>query len=164
MSGLSGGSLRAADVTELCSLKASAIPTRTLVARVGEHNPLASRNSGVGKLPRLLCARDAHVGRPYGSAEDVAQEAFVWIGNRRPTGQKEGEARFDTRIDRVALNLCYDRLRGRRGGASFADLPDQADPQALPDMQIEARVRDERVRTALAALPVRQREALVLHA
>jgi RNA polymerase sigma factor (sigma-70 family) len=30
-------------------------------------------------------------------------------------------------------------------------------------MKLEARVRDERVRTALAALPVRQREALVLN-
>ena len=33
---------------------------------------------------------------------------------------------------------------------------------ALPDVRLEARARDERVREALAALPVRQREALVL--
>ena len=94
-------------------------------------------------------------------AEDVAQEAFVRIWKQAPHW-KEGEARFDTWIHRVALNLCYDRLRGRREDP-VADLPDEADPQPMPDMQLEARVRDERVRTALAALPVRQREALVLN-
>lgn len=94
-------------------------------------------------------------------AEDVAQEAFVRIWKQAPRW-KEGEARFDTWIHRVALNLCYDRLRGRRDDP-VADLPDEADPRALPDQQLEARVRDERVREALAALPARQREALVLN-
>jgi RNA polymerase sigma-70 factor (ECF subfamily) len=94
-------------------------------------------------------------------AEDVAQETFVRIWKQAPQW-KEGEARFDTWIHRVALNLCYDRLRGRREDP-VADLPDQADPQALPDLQLDTRVRDERVRAALATLPARQREALVLN-
>jgi RNA polymerase sigma-70 factor (ECF subfamily) len=41
-------------------------------------------------------------------------------------------------------------------------MPDEADPAASPEARLEARGEDERVRTALAALPTRQREALVL--
>jgi RNA polymerase sigma factor (sigma-70 family) len=94
-------------------------------------------------------------------AEDVAQEAFVRIWKQAPHW-KEGEARFDTWIHRVALNLCYDRLRGRREDP-VAELPDEPDHDAQPDLQHDARERDERVRAALAKLPARQREALVLN-
>jgi RNA polymerase sigma factor (sigma-70 family) len=124
-------------------------PDAELVARVGEQDPAAVRTLVSRKLPRLLALATRMLGDRM-EAEDVAQEAFVRIWKQAPHW-KEGEARFDTWIHRVALNLCYDRLRGRR-----------EDP-ALPDLQLEARVRDERVRTALAALPVRQREALVLN-
>jgi RNA polymerase sigma-70 factor (ECF subfamily) len=146
------------DVTELRPLS-ERDPDAELVARVGEQDPAAVRTLVSRKLPRLLALATRMLGDRM-EAEDVAQEAFVRIWKQAPHW-KEGEARFDTWIHRVALNLCYDRLRGRREDL-VAELPDEADPQALPDMQIEARVRDERVRTALAALPVRQREALVL--
>jgi RNA polymerase sigma factor (sigma-70 family) len=135
-------------------------PDADLVARVGEQDPAAVRTLVSRKLPRLLALATRMLGDRM-EAEDVAQEAFVRIWKQAPHW-KEGEARFDTWIHRVALNLCYDRLRGRREDP-VADLPDEADPQPMPDMQLEARVRDERVRTALAALPVRQREALVLN-
>jgi RNA polymerase sigma factor (sigma-70 family) len=135
-------------------------PDADLVARVGEQDPAAVRTLVSRKLPRLLALATRMLGDRM-EAEDVAQEAFVRIWKQAPHW-KEGEARFDTWIHRVALNLCYDRLRGRREDP-VAELPDEADPQALPDLQVEARVRDERVRTALAALPVRQREALVLN-
>ncbi|WP_083640172.1 MULTISPECIES: RNA polymerase sigma factor [Paraburkholderia] len=149
----------AADVTELRPLS-ERDPDAELVARVGEQDPAAVRTLVSRKLPRLLALATRMLGDRM-EAEDVAQEAFVRIWKQAPHW-KEGEARFDTWIHRVALNLCYDRLRGRREDP-VAELPDEADPQALPDMQLEARVRDERVRTALAALPVRQREALVLN-
>src|SRR6202012_5538208 len=74
---------------------------------------------------------------------------------------REGEAKFDTWVYRVALNLCYDRLRGRREDP-HDDLPDEPDPAASPEARLEARGEDERGRMALAALPTRQREALVL--
>lgn len=112
------------------------------------------------KLPRLLALATRMLGDRM-EAEDVAQETFVRIWKQAPHW-KEGEARFDSWIHRVALNLCYDRLRGRREDP-VAELPDEADPQPLPDLQLDARVRDERVRAALAALPARQREALVLN-
>ncbi|MGF6721737.1 RNA polymerase sigma factor (sigma-70 family) [Paraburkholderia sp. GAS41] len=135
-------------------------PDAELVARVGEQDPAAVRTLVSRKLPRLLALATRMLGDRM-EAEDVAQEAFVRIWKQAPHWQ-EGEARFDTWIHRVALNLCYDRLRRQREDP-VAELPDEVDPQALPDIQLEARVRDERVRTALAALPVRQREALVLN-
>lgn len=135
-------------------------PDAELVARVGEQDASAARILVSRKLPRLLALVTRMLGDRM-EAEDVAQETFVRIWKQAPQW-KEGEARFDTWIHRVALNLCYDRLRGRREDP-VAELPDEADPHAQPDLQLEARVRDERVRAALAALPVRQREALVLN-
>ncbi|WP_144151595.1 RNA polymerase sigma factor [Paraburkholderia sp. BCC1885] len=149
----------AADVTG-SRLLSERDPDAELVARVGERDPAAVRTLVSRKLPRLLALATRMLGDRM-EAEDVAQEAFVRIWKQAPLW-KEGEARFDTWIHRVALNLCYDRLRGRREDP-VAEPPDQADPQALPDLQLEARVRDERVRIALAALPTRQREALVLN-
>ena len=135
-------------------------PDAQLVARVGEQDPAAVRTLVSRKLPRLLALATRMLGDRM-EAEDVAQETFVRIW-KQASHWKEGEARFDTWIHRVALNLCYDRLRGRREDP-VAELPDEADPQPLPDLQLDARVRDERVRAALAGLPARQREALVLN-
>ncbi|MEW6343821.1 MAG: RNA polymerase sigma factor [Paraburkholderia sp.] len=158
--GAAAAAARAADVTGLRPLS-ERDPDAELVARVGEQDPAAVRTLVSRKLPRLLALATRMLGDRM-EAEDVAQEAFVRIWKQAPHW-KEGEARFDTWIHRVALNLCYDRLRGRREDP-VAELPEEAaDPQGSPDMQLEARVRDERVRTALAALPVRQREALVLN-
>ncbi|MDI9690598.1 sigma factor, partial [Burkholderia cenocepacia] len=63
------------------------------------------------KLPRLLALATRMLG-DRSEAEDVAQETFLRIWNQAPRW-REGEARFDTWLHRVVLNLCYDRLRGR---------------------------------------------------
>lgn len=135
-------------------------PDAELVARVGTQDPVAVRTLVARKLPRLLALATRMLGDRM-EAEDVAQEAFVRIWKQAPSW-REGEARFDTWLHRVALNLCYDRLRGQRE-EPVAELPDQTDPAASPDVQFENRTRDERIRVALAALPARQREALVLN-
>ncbi|CAG9258394.1 RNA polymerase sigma factor [Paraburkholderia unamae] len=138
-------------------------PDADLVARVGSRDPLAVRALVASKLPRLLALATRMLG-DRSEAEDVAQEAFVRIWKQAPLW-RTGEAKFDTWLHRVALNLCYDRLRGRREEtgddlrAVAEPIPDSA---AAPEQQLEARARDQRVRAALAALPVRQREALVL--
>ncbi|HTR06277.1 MAG TPA: RNA polymerase sigma factor [Paraburkholderia sp.] len=138
-------------------------PDADLVARVGARDPLAVRVLVTSKLPRLIALASRMLG-DRADAEDVAQEAFVRIWKQAPHW-RTGEAKFDTWLHRVALNLCYDRLRGRRE-ESVEDPHNVAepapDPAGAPDQQLEARTRDERVRAALAALPVRQREALVL--
>lgn len=157
-----GKAARAAHAADVMGLRplSERDPDAELVARVGAQDPAAVRTLVSRKLPRLLALATRMLGDRM-EAEDIAQEAFVRIWKQAPHW-REGEARFDTWIHRVALNLCYDRLRGRREDP-VAELPDEADPRASPDLQLEARVRDERVRAALAVLPVRQREALVLN-
>jgi RNA polymerase sigma factor (sigma-70 family) len=135
-------------------------PDAQLLARVAEQDPAAVRTLVARKLPRLLALATRMLGDRM-EAEDVAQEAFVRIWKQAPRW-KEGEARFDTWLHRVALNLCYDRLRARREDP-MADPPELIDPGASPETSLETRSRDQRVRRALAALPARQREALVLN-
>ncbi|MGF6853583.1 RNA polymerase sigma factor (sigma-70 family) [Paraburkholderia sp. CI3] len=134
-------------------------PDAELIARVGRAEPGAVRSLVARKLPRLLALATRMLGDRM-EAEDVAQEVFVRIW-KQAARWREGEAKFDTWMHRVALNLCYDRLRGQREDPSD-ELPDSADPAAPPDARLEARADHARVRAALAALPARQREALVL--
>ncbi|MFM0204990.1 RNA polymerase sigma factor [Paraburkholderia fungorum] len=135
-------------------------PDAELLARVARQDPAAVCSLVARKLPRLLALATRLLGDRM-EAEDVAQEVFVRIW-KQASRWREGEAKVDTWVHRVALNLCYDRLRGRRE-VPHDDLPDEIDPAALPDAMLETRDRDERVRAALAALPARQREALVLN-
>lgn len=134
-------------------------PDAELIAQIGREEPGAVRSLVARKLPRLLALATRMLGDRM-EAEDVAQEVFVRIW-KQAARWREGEAKFDTWMHRVALNLCYDRLRGRREDPND-ELPDMADPAAPPEARLEARAESERVRAALAALPARQREALVL--
>ncbi|AOB32703.1 RNA polymerase subunit sigma [Bordetella sp. H567] len=134
-------------------------PDADLVARVGRQDPSAVRVLVARKLPRLLALATRMLGDRM-EAEDVAQEAFVRIWKQAPHW-KEGSARFDTWLHRVAMNLCYDRLRGRREDP-VEDWPEHPDPGPGPDAVVEARTRDRRIQAALAALAPRQREALIL--
>ena len=135
-------------------------PDAALLARVARADPAAVRALVARKLPRLLALAVRLLGDRM-EAEDVAQEAFLRIWQHAPRW-REGEARFDTWLHRVALNLCYDRLRKQRDEPAD-QLPEAADPGPLPDARLDARSRDQRVQAALAGLPARQREALVLN-
>lgn len=134
-------------------------PDEELLSRVALGDPAATRALVARKLPRLL----ALAGRVLGNApeaEDVAQEVFLRIWKQAPRW-RPGAARFDTWLHRVALNLCYDRLRRRRELA-FADPPEQTDDGPAPDRGLQAQDTGRRVARAIQALPDRQREAIVL--
>jgi RNA polymerase sigma-70 factor (ECF subfamily) len=92
-------------------------------------------------------------------AEDVAQETFVRAWRFAPHW-RPGEARFDTWLHRVAMNLCYDRLRRRT--LSTGEIPDQINTGPAPDRGLRAADTGRRVDQALQSLPHRQREAIVL--
>ena len=130
-----------------------------LLARVAVGDPAATRAMVARKLPRLLSLAGRLLG-DVAEAEDVAQEAFLRIW-KQASRWRPGEARFDTWLHRVALNLCYDRLRRRRELA-FADPPDRADDGPGPDRGLQAADTGRRVGAALQSLPDRQREAIVL--
>ncbi len=137
----------------------AADPDGDIVARVARGDPAAIQALVARKLPRMLALARRMLGDPV-EAEDVAQEVFVraW---RQASEWKPGGGRFDTWMHRVALNLCYDRLRRRRETPT-AEPPEQVDPGADPARGLEAADIGRRVEAAMSALPDRQREAVVL--
>lgn len=129
-----------------------------LVLRAGRGDQRSVRALIQKKGPRVL-ALASRMLSDSAEAEDVLQETFIKAWRFAPNW-RPGEARFDTWLHRVALNLCYDRLRRR---TLVADLPlDQVDPGPAPDRGLMADDVGRRVDAALKELPVRQREAIVL--
>lgn len=134
-------------------------PDEALLARVAEGDPAAIRALLGRKLPRVLGLAHRML-NDTAEAEDVAQETFLRVWRQAPKW-RPGQARFDTWLHRVALNLCYDRLRRRRE-IPTDDPPQVADEGPAPDRGLEAQDTGRRVGEALARLPDRQREAVVL--
>ena len=136
-------------------------PDVELLARIGNNEPAAVNEMVTRKLPRLLALASRILG-DADEAKDVAQESFLRIWRQASTW-RSGEARFDTWLHRVALNLCHDRLRRRKerplNEEEALELADSAPPL---DEQLESTERSARMAAALAALPERQREAIVL--
>jgi RNA polymerase sigma-70 factor (ECF subfamily) len=136
-------------------------PDAELLARVGRGEPRAVREMVERKLGRLLSLAERMLGRRV-EAEEVAQEVFVRVWKQAPHWQP-GRARFDTWLHRVALNLCYDRLRRRREEAPDNE-SDEVAP--IPPKRPTSCSRPSNAAGAsparLAELPQRQREALVL--
>ena len=134
-------------------------PDEDLVRRVGQGDPAAIQAMVARKLPRMLALAQRMLGDAV-EAEDVAQEAMLRAWRQAP-GWVSGRAKFDTWLHRVALNLCYDRLRRRREIPTDA-VPDRRDEGAAPDRGLLAADVGAAVNSALARLPDRQREAIVL--
>jgi len=137
-------------------------PDAELLARIGNNEPQAVNEMVSRKLPRLL----ALAGRLLGDAEearDVAQESFLKIW-KHAANWRSGQARFDTWLHRVVLNLCYDRMRRRKEQPLDHDaaLLEVIDSAPAPDEHLHAEAQSAQMAAALAALPDRQREAIVL--
>jgi RNA polymerase sigma-70 factor (ECF subfamily) len=138
---------------------AAADPDEALLARVAQGDPAAVRAMVARKLPRILSLAARMLGEGA-EAEDVAQETLLRAWRQAPSW-KPGTARFDTWLHRVALNLCYDRLRRRRE-TTMESLPERPDDGPAPDRGLQAADVGRRVAQAMQALPDRQREAIVL--
>ena len=137
----------------------TADPDEELVRRVGQGDPAAIQAMVARKLPRMLMLAQRMLG-DAAEAEDVAQEAMLKAWRQAPKWTP-GQARFDTWLHRVALNLCYDRLRRRREIPTETP-PDRPDDGPAPDRGLLAAETGARVDAALRRLPDRQREAIVL--
>ncbi len=94
-------------------------------------------------------------------AEDVAQEVFLRVWREAPKW-RPGAAKFETWMHRVALNLCYDRLRRRREITDADAGVNVADAAPLASDVWLAQQRAAAVHAALQQLPERQRAAIAL--
>jgi RNA polymerase sigma-70 factor, ECF subfamily len=111
-----------------------------------------------GAIYRVLGSED--------DARDLCQEAFLKA--YRGLGSFKREARFSSWLYQIALNLCRDRLRRRRGRTmvSLEELDEggghlpSSRPSAL-DL-VESRDLQRTVAAAVASLPEEQREVIVL--
>lgn len=134
-------------------------PDAKLVADVAAGDIRAMRTLVEAKLPRIMALASRMLGDPV-EAEDVAQETFLRIW-KHAGSWRQGRAKFDTWAHRVALNLCYDRLRRRRE-ILVAEAPEMVDQGPLPDAGLLDDMSGERVQRALQSLAPRQREAIIL--
>jgi RNA polymerase sigma-70 factor (ECF subfamily) len=94
-------------------------------------------------------------------AEDVAQDAMLRLW-RQAADWRAGEARVSTWLYRVVHNLCIDRMRRRRPQVPVEDAPEPVDPDPGVLEQMARSETGRAVAAAIAELPERQRQALVL--
>jgi len=100
-------------------------------------------------------------------SRDIAQEAFLRA--YRALSGFRGEARFSSWLYQIALNLCRDRMRQRKGRTlvSLEALAEEGgrlpqSPTTGPFERVEACDLSRAVAEAVAALPDEQREVIVL--
>lgn len=134
-------------------------PDAELLPRIARGDQSAIRQLVARKLPRLL-ALGVRMLNDRSEAEDIAQETFMRVWKQAGHWQS-GAAKFDTWLHKVALNLCYDRLRSHKD-YSDEDAPELIDPALIPEQRLDKSQQGDLISIALAALPNRQREALVL--
>lgn len=94
-------------------------------------------------------------------ADEVCQDAFMRAWQQAPKWQA-GKARFSTWLHQVVLNLSRDRLRTRRESVSLDAIATVTDDRDTPEQAHGRSERADAIRAALAELPERQREALLL--
>ena len=117
----------------------------------------------LGRLAPRLFAHATRVLGDRAEAEDVVQETMLRLWKQAPDW-RQGEAKVSTWAYRVAVNLCTDRLRVRKR-RGHVDLDSVADPPSLDPSAVEQMTEIDRntaLEAALATLPDRQRQAVVL--
>jgi RNA polymerase sigma-70 factor (ECF subfamily) len=134
-------------------------PDGELVARIAKGDQGAVRALVDRHIGALMAVARRMLGSQH-EAEEVVQDVFLRVWTNAAKWQP-GQAKFATWMHRVAINLCYDRLRRRRE-VSVDTLPERPDPAPGAEVGLEegdlARLMD----AELQELPERQRSALVL--
>lgn len=111
--------------------------------------------------------------RDQGASEELLQEAFLRVYLHRD--RYRPQAGFRTWMYRIAYRLALNHVRDHRKERAHDSLDEPesvvgamlADGRLNPEQQLlaatEAQRRQQRIRAAIAALPERQRTAVVLH-
>ncbi|MEJ8475823.1 sigma-70 family RNA polymerase sigma factor [Roseibium algae] len=92
-------------------------------------------------------------GADQGSAEEIAQEVMVTLWRKAELFDPK-KSSASTWLYRIARNRRIDRLRRQRTAELNPDEP-LLQPASVPDVTVEmdARLREQRVRSALSSLP-----------
>lgn len=130
---------------------------------------LAAYAAGDARAARMLTLRMGprvfgHALRLTGNraeAEDVTQEVMLRLWRVAPDW-RPGEARVTTWLYRVTGNLCIDRVRARRPTVALDTVADPADAAPGVEDRLQDASRLMALEAALARLPDRQRQAVVL--
>ncbi|KFI31764.1 RNA polymerase subunit sigma [Haematobacter massiliensis] len=135
------------------------VPDETLLVLYANGDAAAARVLTLRLTPRLLSFAARMLG-DRAEAEDVTQEAMLRLW-RVAAEWRRGEAQVSTWLYRVASNLCTDRLRRRRGVA-LDQIAEPEDDRPDADEGLMEADRARALEEALALLPERQRQAVVL--
>ena len=140
----------------------SDVSDETLLVLYANGDAAGARMLTVRLVPRIL-AYAARLLADRAEAEDVAQEAMLRLWRVAPEW-RQGEAKVTTWLYRVTTNLCTDRLRvrQRRKVLPMDTASDVEDSAPAADTVLMEADRMAALNAALAALPDRQREAVVL--
>lgn len=133
-----------------------------LMAAFAAGDAAAARALTLRWTPRVLAQAWRMLG-DRAEAEDVAQEAMLRLWKVAPDW-RPGEAQVSTWLYRVVANLCTDRLRRRkhRAGPGLDDVPEPRDDTPGAEARLQRDARHAALSAALAELPERQRQAVVL--
>ncbi|MFN6924602.1 MAG: RNA polymerase sigma factor [Tabrizicola sp.] len=113
--------------------------------------------------PRILAYAVRMLGGDRAEAEDVAQETMLRLW-RVARDWRQGETKVTTWAYRVATNLCIDRQRSvrRKGHVGLDAAPEPVNGAPSADGRLQDARRLAALEAALAGLPDRQRQAVVL--
>ena len=121
-------------------------------ARSGDHDAFAvlmsRHHHRINAIATRMCGANDRL--------DVAQESALRVW--RSLSLFRGECSVATWIHRITVNVCLDRLRAGAPTIAVEETTDWADPQ---DHYLVVELR-QTVVAALRALPVEQREAIVM--
>ncbi len=150
------------DNATLVAPHADEVPDSALLVAFANGDAQAGRQL-VARLGPMLFGYAARVLGDQGEAEDVVQETMLRLWKMAPDW-RQGEAKVSTWTYRVTMNLCTDRLRQRQARPQVAldsIVEPAADLATVVDL-MSARQRSETLDAALAVLPDRQRQAVVM--
>ncbi len=132
-------------------------------ARLGDTEAFESLMAGLEPLVWRICW---HYTGQREDASDCGQESMLRIW--RSLNTYRGDCAFESWVYRLAANCCLDFLRKKKREKAESMEPlreqgfDPPDEKPGTEEQVLARVRQARIREAIAGLPEDQRDALVL--
>ncbi len=134
-----------------------------LLAQAARGDARSARALATRLAPPVLRFAARMLGGDRAEAEDVTQETLLRLWRHAPDWRADGPPVLAW-VYRVAANLCTDRLRrrARRGDVTLEAVAEPPDPGPGASARMMAATRAAALETALASLPERQRQAVIL--